>query len=97
MEILETYEDFFGVWVDNERECKWQEYYKNVETESGERDIWMALGRGGYRIWEAEGRAEIFRTGTMLLVNGLEKSGVSYEFIYDSEPDRQYLKERYSG
>lgn len=97
MEILETYEDFFGICVDNESKYKWQEYYNNVGTESGERDTWMALGRGGYRIWEAESRAEVFRTGTLLLIDGLEGSGGSYGFLYDSERDRQELTERYSG
>lgn len=58
LEILETYEDFFGVWADNERES----------------------------------RAEVFRIGTMLLVNGLKQSGGSYEFIYDGEADREELR-----
>ena len=43
----------------------------------------------------AEKRAEVFRIGTLLLADGLEKSGGSYEFIYDSGPDRQKLTEMY--
>ncbi len=50
----------------------------------------------GMNIFIAESRAEVFRIGTMLLIDGLEKSGYSYEFVYDSEPDRQKLTERYS-
>lgn len=96
LEILESYEDFFEVWVDNERAYIWQEYYKDVGTENGERYVWMELGRGGYCIWEAESRAEVFRIGTLLLAAGLEKSGCSYEFVYDSGLDRQKLTEMYS-
>lgn len=46
-------------------------------------------------IARADSRAEVFRIGTMLLIEGLKSSGGSYEFLYDSEQDRQYLIKEY--
>lgn len=45
------------------------------------------------RGWMAESRADVFRIGTMLLIDGYERVGGSYEFLYDSEADRQRLTE----
>lgn len=41
-------------------------------------------------------RAEVFRIGTMLLIDGYERAGGSYEFLYDSEADREWLTESFS-
>jgi len=90
LEILEVWEDFFEVWTDNEAKCIRQEFH--YEESSGNEELyeWIRSG-GGLSIWQAESRAEVFRIGTLLLIDGLEKSGVSYGFIYDSEADRQEL------
>ena len=52
-------------------------------------------GGTGLNIARADSRAEVFRIGTMLLIEGLKSSGGSYEYIYDSEQDRQYLIKEY--
>lgn len=52
-------------------------------------------GGSGMRGWIGYKRAEVFRIGTMLLIDGYEKAGGSYEFLYDSEADRQRLTESY--
>lgn len=91
LETLEALEDFFGVWTENERACKWLEYHEKIGVDDEERNEWIKLEKGELRIWQAESEAEIFRTGTLLLIDGLERSGGSYEFIYKEDPDRQEL------
>lgn len=90
-ETLEALEDFFGVWIENDRACKWLEYHRRITLDDGERNEWAKPGMVELRIRQAESEAEIFRTGTLLLVDGLEQSDGSYEFIYEGERDRQEL------
>ncbi len=54
-----------------------------------------AQGGSGLRGWIGTKRSEVFRIGTMLLIDGYERAGGSYEFLYDSEADRQRLTESY--
>lgn len=90
LEILEAVEDFFETWAGNEKAYEWHEFYYELENDNEELYEWLRSG-GGLRTWQAESEAGIFRTGTLLLVDGLEQSGGSYEFIYEEEPDRQEL------
>lgn len=50
-------------------------------------------GGSGLRGWIGVKRAEVFRIGTMLLIDAYERAGGSYAFLYDSEADRQMLTE----
>lgn len=52
-------------------------------------------GGSGLRGWIGANRSKVFRIGTMLLIDGYERAGGSYEFLYDSEADRQKLTESY--
>ncbi len=90
LEVLKAWEDFFEEWAVNESRCKWQEF--RYEKRSGNEGLyeWLRSG-GGLCIWQAESEARIFRTGTLLLIDGVEQSGGSYAFIYEEEPDRQEL------
>lgn len=61
----------------------------NEETYSG---LESCSGRTG---WMAESRVNVFRIGTLLLIDGYEKAGGSYEFLYDSGADRKALTENW--
>ena len=49
----------------------------------------------GLSIWMAHRRRECFRTATLLTVYQMEQSGLDYQFIYDYEADRDFLKNAY--
>ena len=55
-------------------------------------EVWADNEEKNERI---QSRTEVFCIGTMLLIDGLEKSGGSYEFIYDGEADRQTVMNNY--
>lgn len=101
LEALEAWRAFIEVWADNEDTYRWLAYNDHIICINAEEKYermkekyeWMRPGGGGLHIWRVEGRAEIFRTGTLLLIDGLEKSGGSYAFIYDGEAGRQELIE----
>ncbi len=96
LEMLETLEDFFETWTENERACKRLEYHNRIGVNDEERNEWLGSS-GGLRVWQAESKAEIFRTGTLLLIDGLEQCGGCYEFLYDGEADRQVLRQSCEG
>lgn len=94
LEALEAWEDFFEIWAEVEWKYRRVEFRCEIMINTEEILEWLRTG-GELSIWQGESRAEVFRTGTLLLIDGLERSGGSYEFLYDGETDRQALTHRY--
>lgn len=92
LEALEAWEDFFEIWAEVEWKYRRVEFRCEIMINTEEILEWLRTG-GELSIWQGESRAEVFRTGTLLLIDGLERSGGSYEFLYDGEEDRQELTE----
>lgn len=92
LEVLEAWEDFLEIWAEKEIYYGQEAFRYEMLANTDEMLEWVRTG-GGLTIWQEEGRAKVFRTGTLLLIDGLEKVGGSYAFSYDSEADRQDLTE----